>query len=250
MTKKLTMLSMAVAGLVAAAGSGANAALVTMSLSDINQPILGLAGVANSQVVGLNGVDTFIVNNNGVVTTYANAHLVISPNNWFITSASVNDSNNNNIADPGESITGIIGNGTFTIVNAGGVLVTGAFQGAGLSSSINSAAATIDTSNISGLTLVPGPQLVANGITGLFNPESLGLNIDGIVPGVTFTPDAVQILPPGSGIITGTVNNFGVGQAVPPGGSIVLRAELVPEPASLGLLGTAALGLVARRRRA
>ena len=129
------------------------------------------------------------------------------------------------------------------------------FAGASLNTAIGSSSVTINTSSSSGsLSLSAGPVMVTNLGSLAFQPdESFALNIVGIAPGVQVGTPTV-IVP---GYLSASLLPFAVDQPNPlfssssSSGSIDLRAELVPEPASFGLIGlgvAAALG--ARRRKA
>jgi hypothetical protein len=238
---------------LAAFGSQSKAAVIHeyMNISDIHAPIGGIAGLnASGNIVGLGGVDDFYITDGSVLPfVFPNSHFEVT-GGFAVATAVVTDTNGNNVADPGESVDALIGPGTFDIVNGAGVVLHGTFGGATLNTAIGSSAVTINTSSAigGGLSLSAGPVMVSNLGSLAFQPdESFALNIVGIAPGVQVgTPTVVA-----PGYLTASLLPFAVNQSPSSSGSIDLRAELVPEPASFGLIGlgvAAAMG--ARRRKA
>jgi hypothetical protein len=244
--------ALSLAGL-AAFGSPTKAAVIHeyMNLSDIHAPIGGIAGLdASGNIVGLGGVDDFYITDGTVLPfVFPNSHFEVT-SGFAVATALVTDTNGNNAADPGESVDAQIGPGTFDIVNGAGVVLHGVFAGATLNTAIGSTSVTINTSFSSGnLSLTAGPVMVANlGSLAFQGSESFALNIVGIAsPGVQVGTSSVLY----PGYLSASLLPFAVNQSPSSSGSIDLRAELVPEPASLGLIGlgvAAAFG--ARRRKA
>jgi hypothetical protein len=237
---------------LAAFGSQSKAAVIHeyMNISDIHAPIGGIAGLnASGNIVGLGGVDDFYITDGSVLPfVFPNSHFEVT-SGFAVGTALVTDTNGNNAADPGESVDALIGPGTFDIVNGAGVVLHGVFAGASLNTAIGSSSVTINTSSSSGsLSLSAGPVMVANLGSLEFQPDEwFARNIVGFAPGVQVGTPTV-IVP---GYLSASLLPFAVNQSPSSSGSIDLRAELVPEPASFGLVGlgvAAALG--ARRRKA
>jgi hypothetical protein len=248
MSRKYAALSLVVAGLVGAViGTRAEAAPLTayMNFSDINPPIGGVAGFDGTKVVALGGLDTFTITD-GVSATYPNAHFEILSGFGISGPALVTDSNGSAAADAGDLVSATLGSGMFQIVSPAGVLVTGSFTSAGLNTTVGSSAVTINSANVRGLDLTPGPVLQGLGITDFVPNESFALNIVGITPGVQIGAATLVF----AGHYSAPLLAFGDGPNAGTSGSVDLVAgEVIPEPASIGLLSVGALGLLARRRR-
>jgi hypothetical protein len=238
---------------LAAFGSQSKAAVIHeyMNISDIHAPIGGIAGLdASGNIVGLGGVDDFYITDGSVLPfVFPGSHFEVT-GGFTVATALVTDANGNHAADLGESVDAVIGSGTFDIVNNDGVVLHGVFNGATLNTAIGSSSVTINTSSGTGggLLLTPGPVMIANLGNLAFQPEeSFALNIVGITPGVQ-VGTTTEVF---AGYLTADLLPFAINQSTASSGSIDLRAELVPEPASFGLIGlgvAAALG--ARRRKA
>lgn len=248
MFRKLTVLSLAVAGLVTALGMQANAAPMTayMSISDINPPITGVAAFDGTNIVSLGGIDTFTITD-GISAAFVNSHFDITSGFALTGTPLITDSNGSSSADNGDLVSASLGAGTFQIVSPAGVLVTGSFSSAGLNTTVGSTAVTINSANVRGLDLTPGPVLQSLGILDFIPSESFALSITGISPGVQIGP-ATLLFP---GHYNAALLPFGVNQTPSTSGSVDLVAgEVVPEPASLSLIGLGALAAIGRRRRA
>jgi hypothetical protein len=131
-------LALVAGGMASVGSSQAQAALMFMDLSDINAPIGGIAGYNGTNLVSLGGIDDFVVTG---LPVFPNSHFDIL-SGFVVTSTVVGDANLNGAADPGEIVTSIIGPGTFQVANPGGVIVSGSFAQATLSTSIGSSSVT------------------------------------------------------------------------------------------------------------
>lgn len=234
-------------GLTAAA-SQSQAAIFYMNLSDSHPPIGGVAGFNGTNILSLGGIDDFVMTD-GVTPamTFPLAHFDIT-SGFAVTQTRIFDINGSGTANNGDLVIADIGAGAFDIVSPLGVLVHGSFTNASLSTFLGSTTITINSANVNGLDLVPGPVLTALGVADFLPSESFALNVVGIAgPGVQLA--GVPTL--GTGYYIGSMAPFAIGQSPSSAGSVNLVADLVvPEPASLGLLSVGALGLLARRRLA
>jgi hypothetical protein len=230
--------------IVLGVASQAQAAPVYLNIADINPAIGGIVGFNGASMQSLGGLDDLRVSVGAAV--FANAHFDIT-GGWAVTNTLIADRDSSGTVTNGDSITANIGAGTFELENPDGVLVTGSFSNAVLNTSVGSSTINISVGTVNGLNMTPGPVLVALNYQDFLPTESLALSVVGIQPGVQVAASAAI---PATPFFTGTMAPFGLGQNTPTSGSVDMVAELVvPEPASVGLLGVAALGLVSRRRR-
>lgn len=247
LSRSMLAAALSVMGLTAAA-SQSQAAIFYMNISDSHPPVGGVAGFNGANVVSLGGIDDFVMTD-GVTPamTFPLAQFNIT-SGFAVGTTLIADTNSSTFADNGDTITANIGPGTFDIVSPLGILVHGSFANASLNTFVGSTAVTINSANVNGLDLVPGPVLTGLGIVDFLPSESFALNIVGIAgPGVQLA-GAAPVFP---GLFLGSMAPFAIGQAPSTSGSVNLVADLVvPEPASLGMLSVGALGLLARRRRA
>lgn len=163
---------------------------------------------------------------------------------FSVTSAFVQDGGGT--INPGDNIFGSIGSGSFNFTDTFGTILSGSFTSATFTTSVGATAGSVQTSNISGLVLTPGPAFTFDSsfVSAIaLAPTGFSISLSSIPGGIAATAIGAPLGP----FIPAAILAFD-----PSSGSAVVSGKMtvVPEPGSLALLsfGAFALAIPAWRR--
>jgi hypothetical protein len=168
---------------------------------------------------------------------------------FSVTSVYVMDPTLSGSIAPGDAVFGSIGPGAFSISDGVGVILTGSFTSATLTSAVGATAGSLTASTINGLVLTPGPAFTFDTtFVSAIAPSPAGFSIS-----LSSIPLGVSAVPAGPPI--GPFIPASLLPMAPSSGSTVVSGVMtvVPEPSTLtlgalGLIGTMAIAIRKRRR--
>jgi hypothetical protein len=226
----------------------------TSAFSDVHPPVVGIASFNGTQFVSPSPTDTLQVTLDGTLEQdYPNATFQItSPTGFTVLPNSTYVEDPSGTIHRGDTIFGSLGSGSFKFSDVAGVIFSGTFTQADFTSTIGSNSLVLQTNDVDGLVLTPGPAFTFSGgtdVSAILAPEGFSLSLVSIPsPGVQATKTGSVI---GGLFIPASMNPFGVSNgSVDASGTIIVSGD-VPEPTSLTSLGGLALAalLIASRRR-